>query len=173
MGITVTEKQELRDIINTRVEKRITQIEHENVAGLEAMAEMAREQAIKDLELVEYVQRNDDLTATQERLKKAQEKLQKDTAEKLELKDNWRREEQIEDRIEKATGVVKGKMMADNDVGKEILRLQAEQEHMLETVWVATSSAQVKELFMKVNSVLNESPTGLGEMAQGIAPTDD
>ncbi len=37
-------------------------------------------------------------------------------------------------------------MMADHPVGKQILELRKEKKEMLGTIWLATSTAQVKDL---------------------------
>lgn len=43
---------------------------------------------------------------------------------------------------------------------------------MLDTVWLATSSSQIKELWEQVNTLLELKPTALEEKALRIAPVE-
>lgn len=55
--------------------------------------------------------------------------------------------------------------------GQKILRLQDEPEELLDTVWLATSSIQIKELWSRVSKLLDQPPTGLQREALDI-PAD-
>jgi hypothetical protein len=62
------------------------------------------------------------------------------------------------------------RLLADDPVGREVARLGAEKEHLLDTVWLAASPAQVRHLWVKVGALLGEEPTGLEREALAIAP---
>lgn len=170
MGITVTEKQELRDIINDRVDKAIARLEHDNTLGITKLREVAKELAVKELELGEFLKKDDDADASIARITKERDKLRDEAADRLGTRRDYRVRDGIDAHIEKAVDIVFDRMLADDEVGKKILALQAEKESMLETVWIATSSEQVKKLFLHVHNVLGESTTALGGMAQAIKP---
>ena len=173
MGITVTEKQELRDIINKRMKKKIEALDLKNAAEFGVMRVDARNIALKEMGLDEYMTRYDDICATIKRLDKERDQLTEVAAAAAGIEEGYRPHHLIEQRVNTAQEAVFNRMLADHPVGQKIVALQKEQEHMLETVWVATSSAQVKELFRKVNEVLDESPTDLGVRAGEITPVSD
>ena len=62
------------------------------------------------------------------------------------------------------------RLLADDPVGREVARLRAEREALLDTVWLATSPTQVRELWAKVAELLGEEPTRLEREALSIAP---
>lgn len=67
----------------------------------------------------------------------------------------------------------------DTEVNKAIRpRVEAHEEqllkdNLLDTVWLATSSAQIKELWGKVATLLRDEPTPLERDALAIAPVTD
>lgn len=173
MGITVTEKQELRDIINGRVEKKIQQLKMANETDFSKMEAEARKVAIHELGIGDYAQRHEDIEVAISRLNKEKDKLEKEACEKLGVKSDWHRHDYIEERIKSGQEIVVDRMMKGHPVGLKILTLKKEQDRLLETVWIATSTAQVKELFERVNEILDEGSTPLGEKAQDIEPTNE
>ena len=62
-------------------------------------------------------------------------------------------------------------LLAQDPLGQKILTLKDEQEELLDTVWLATSSAQIKELWSRVSKLLDQPPTGLQQEALDI-PAD-
>ena len=64
-------------------------------------------------------------------------------------------------------------MLADDPIGREIARLGAEKENLLDTVWLAASPAQIKQLWSKVAELLGDEPTTLEREALSIAPAEE
>ena len=65
------------------------------------------------------------------------------------------------------------RLLADDPVGREIARLGAEKDGLLDTVWLATSPAQIKQLWSKVAELLGDEPTPLEREALAIAPAEE
>ena len=61
-------------------------------------------------------------------------------------------------------------ILAESDLGRRVLSLREEKDNLLDTVWLATSSSQIKELWEQVNSLLEITPTALEDKALKIAP---
>ncbi len=53
-----------------------------------------------------------------------------------------------------------------------MVALRVEKENLLDTVWLATSPSQIKELWEQVNALLELKPTALEEKALKIAPLE-
>jgi len=64
-------------------------------------------------------------------------------------------------------------LLAGDEVGREVRRLEAEQERLLDTVWLAASPAQIKQLWSKVGALLGDEPTALEAEALAIAPPEE
>ena len=64
-------------------------------------------------------------------------------------------------------------ILAESDLGRRVLSLREEKENLLDTVWLATSSSQIKELWEQVNTLLEITPTALEDKALKIAPVQE
>jgi hypothetical protein len=72
--------------------------------------------------------------------------------------------------LDRRQEVHENELLVDDSVGAEIAHLEAERERLLDTVWLATSSVQIKQLWQKVSEVLGDEPTQLEREALAIAP---
>jgi hypothetical protein len=84
----------------------------------------------------------------------------------------YHREQEVQSAVAKRQKVHEDGLLAECDTGREVLRLRQEQENLLDTVWLATSPAQVKELWTKVNELLSAEPTSLEREALAIKPVE-
>jgi len=64
-------------------------------------------------------------------------------------------------------------LLKDSDVGRRIVELRREKDNLLDTVWLASSSAQIKELWGKVAELLGDTATKLERDALAITPVVD
>jgi hypothetical protein len=72
--------------------------------------------------------------------------------------------------ISKRQSAHQEQLLAEDPVGREVARLEAEKEHLLDTVWLATSPAQVKQLWSQVGALVGDEPTPLQRAALEIEP---
>src|SRR5207247_2119349 len=56
--------------------------------------------------------------------------------------------------VQARLAVHEAELLAEDERGREVLRLRREKENLLDTVWLATSPQQVKELWRKVAELL-------------------
>jgi hypothetical protein len=64
-------------------------------------------------------------------------------------------------------------LLAECAPGRECLELNEERERLLETVLLATTAAQLKELWQRLTARLDEPATPLQRHALGLTETDD
>ena len=81
-----------------------------------------------------------------------------------------RHDSEIQNAISRRRAVHEDELLAEDALGKKILRLRQEKEDLLDTVWLATSGAQIKELWAKVAQLLGDEPTQLQQDAMAMAP---
>jgi hypothetical protein len=93
-------------------------------------------------------------------------------------------EEELEQSYYRSDGVVdsavsararalEADILAESGLGKQVLALRDEKDNLLDTVWLATSTSQIKELWEHANALLGVTPTGLEERALKIPPVQE
>ena len=60
-------------------------------------------------------------------------------------------------------------LLAGHELGRQVLQLRADRERLLDTVWLACSSAQIRQLWSSVNALLGDEPTALEREALALA----
>lgn len=79
----------------------------------------------------------------------------------------------IECSIEKRKSAEVNKILAKSARGKQIIALRMEKENLLDTVWLATSGKQIKELWETLNSLLGNTQTKLQREAAAIPAIEE
>ena len=79
----------------------------------------------------------------------------------------------VDQAVKAKAKVLEAEILAETDLGKQVLLLRAEKENLLDTVWLATSTSQIKELWEQVNRLLGLTPTALEEKALRIVPPQE
>ena len=69
--------------------------------------------------------------------------------------------------------VHEGELLRESDLGREILRLRREKENLLDTVWLASSTSQLKTLWQNVATLLGDEATQLERAALAIPAVTD
>ncbi len=60
--------------------------------------------------------------------------------------------------------------LAECELGQQVLKLQHEQDELLDVVWLATSGKQIRDLWAKVAELLDDEQTQLQRDALAIEP---
>jgi hypothetical protein len=79
----------------------------------------------------------------------------------------------IDNAIGARQNVHEKEILAADPLGKRILDLQLEQEELRDTVWLATSPLQIKQLWSRVGEILNQQPTAFQQHALALPPVTD
>ena len=72
--------------------------------------------------------------------------------------------------IQKRQAAHAEQLLADDEVGREVARLEAERDGLLDTIWLACSPAEIRALWSKVSALLGDEPTPLEREALQIEP---
>ena len=75
--------------------------------------------------------------------------------------------------ITRRQAVHQEQLLADDPIGREIAHLEAEKDTILDTIWLAVSPSQIKQLWTKVSELLGDEPTRLEREALAIEPTKE
>ena len=81
---------------------------------------------------------------------------------------SYRADSEVESAMARRQHVFEQQLLAEHEVGREIVKLQDEKENLLDTIWLATSPAQLKTLWTKVAELLHQDTTTLEKEALAI-----
>ena len=79
---------------------------------------------------------------------------------------------EVETAVTRQARLLEDEILANNELGKQVLKLREEKEQLLDTVWLATSGSQIKELWTRVLERLDQEPTALQTDALMIGMND-
>ncbi len=179
-GLTVTEKGHWKDRIEKRIDKKIEAISAEDPNLLDRIHRDAHERALLSLGLAE-MQRELDAAEQQ---KSALEKRERQVGRAMlahvrgvpagDIEDyhSYRHDQEVQNAVKRRQAVHEDELLAKSDLGNQILQLRIEKENLLDTVWLATSPKQIKELWSKVAELLNDEQTKLQRDAIAIPPIE-
>ncbi len=168
-SLTVAEKEHWKKRIELRIDKRIEAVLAADPGLVERVARTARERAIASLGLAELEAARTALAVEQDQLWQRQETVEKAMAavlrrcrpEDVTVHGRGSLDHELAAALERRQRVHEDELLAAEPVGQEVLRLRREKEELLDTVWLATSRKEVRELWQKVTALVSEEPTRL------------
>ena len=180
MALTVREKEHWRDRISHRIDKRIEAIHADEPNLQDRINREATQRALASLGLAEMQAERDDIEQQRQNLEKRDRQIGKQmrahvrgvSADDIDNFHGYGRDPEVEGAISRRQAVYVDELLAESERGRQILCLREEKENLLDTVWLATSSTQVRELWAKVTELLGAKPTQLESDALAIVPAD-
>ena len=181
MSLTVSEKNHWKDRIARRIDKKIEMLLAADPNLMDRIHRDARQRALQSLGLADWQAELDDIERQKELLEKRSQQTLKAMLAHVrgvpaeDLEDtcySYRRDEEVKSAVANRQKVHEDELLGECDTGKEVLRLRQEQEDLLDTVWLASSTSQLKTLWSKVNALLGTTPTQLERDALEIPPVD-
>ena len=179
-GLTVTEKTHWRDRIAARIDRRIEAIIAEDPGLMDRVQAEARRRALRSLGLDELQAELDAVVEERKALDRREKRAQKAMIARLqgipaeEVSDSaiysYHFQQTVGAAGRKRQAVHEEQLLGEQDRGRRILGLRAEKDRLLDTVWLATSPAQIRTLWSKVSELLGEQPTALEREALAIEP---
>ena len=181
-GLTVSEKNHWKDRLSKRIDKRLETIAAEDPNLLDRVKRESRERAMTSLTVADLQTDVDAIEKQEEELLQRKNLLHRTMLARvrrvpLETIDhsytpNYYNNE-VENAIKSRQSIHEDELLAESEVGRRILQLRREKENLLDTVWLAISSKQIKELWGKVAELLGDEQTQLQRDALAIEPVTD
>ena len=183
MSLTLGEKNHWKERIARRIDQRIqTLVAKGDPTLLERVAKEAREKAYESLGIgaqqreIEALDKQKEEIARRERRLVAEQraKLNGTTVEQeLDRGGHYGGSDyEVENAVKARAKALEADILSQKDLGKQVLALEKEKDNLLDTVWLATSTSQMKELWEHVNALLELKPTALEDKALKIAPVE-
>ncbi len=174
-SLTVKEKEHWKERIERRIAKQIEALCSDEPGFMDDVREAARRRALDSLGIAKLDDRLDRIRRQQEALDAKKTRTQKEMLAILRgipvrQVDVWRFKSDIEESLDKRQLAHEDELLAETKRGREILTLRTEKENLLDTVWLATSPKQIKDLWEKVDDLLGAPQTTLQREALAMAP---
>ncbi len=186
-GLTVSEKQHGKDRIAARIARKVEAIRSEHPALFDRVKREAHGQALQSLGLAGPYAELEAVQAEEAALARRKKRTQRAMLAALkgvpidEVADSFGVRygselplpAEVYDAIRKRQMAHQERLLADDPVGRQVAGLEAEKDNLLDTIWLATSPAQIRTLWAKVGALLGDEPTGLEREALGIEPMEE
>ena len=177
-GLTVTEKEHWKKRIARRIDKRIEAITAEDPNFFERIERDARQRALESLDLAEYQKELDEIKQQTKTLEEREKQLHKKMlakvrgigADDLDNYYSYRHDSEVDNAVKRRKVVHKDELLAESQLGQQVLHLRQERDELQDVVWLATSPKQVKALWEKVAELLGDEQTQLQKDALAIEP---
>jgi len=179
MTLTVKEKEHWRERISRKIDQAIDTLCAQRDPGYrERVRAAARQRALESLGIAQSQARLAEIDGAKESLDREKNQLLGQMAVKIGRPDTssisyYAQKEAIDNAIRARQKVHEKEFLAADPLGQHILDLQLEQEDLLDTVWLATSPVQIKQLWSRVGEILNQQPTMLQQHALALTPVPD
>ena len=186
-GLTVTEKSHWRDRIAARIAKAVERIKARHPALFDRIAREAHTQALTTLGLADAHAELEAIKAEEAVLARRKKQAQKSMIATLrsvpidEVSDSFSVRygselglpHEVAEAITRRQTAHQEQMLADDPIGREIAKLESEKDSLLDTIWLATSPTQIRQLWTKVGELLGDEPTTLERDALAIEPVKE
>ena len=180
MPLTVTEKEHWRQRIAARIERRIEALAAGDPGLMDRVRAEARRRAVASLGLAESQAELDAIVAQRKALDRREKQAQRAMLARLqgipaeEVADSatsgYQFQQAVNAAVQRRQAAHEEDLLAEHPAGRDVLRLRAEKEDLLDVVWLASSSAQIKQLWAKVAALLGDEPSALEREALAIEP---
>jgi hypothetical protein len=186
-GLTVTEKSHWRDRIAARIAKAVERIKSRHPALFDRIAREAHAQALTSLSLANAHAELEAIKAEEAVLDRRKKQAQRSLVATLrsvpidEVGDSFHVRyggelglpNEVAEAITRRQSAHQEQMLADDPIGREIAKLESEKDNLLDTIWLAVSPAQIKQLWTRVGELLGDEPTTLEREALAIEPAKE
>jgi hypothetical protein len=186
-GLTVTEKQHWTDRIAARIARRVEAIRAEHPALFDRVNRAAHAEALRSLGLAEGYAELEAVQAEEVALAGRKKRAQRALLAAVrgtpvdEVPDSFGIRyggdlplpHEAAEAIARRQAAHRERLLADDPVGREVARLEAEKDRLLDVVFLATSPGALKQLWRKVGELLGDEPTPLEREALAIEPVEE
>ena len=177
MSLTVAEKNHWKERIAKRIERAIQELlaEHDPTFMVK-IDQQARARTIDSLGIAESCRRLDEIKAAIKAIEAERAQISERINQSLIPSSEYTQSyydgsSRMERVIKERQGIYEKELLNESPLGKKLLTLKREQEELLDTVWLATSSVQIKNLWNQVNKLLGQAMTDLQSRAVQIEPS--
>ena len=178
-SLTVTETAFWQERLGRKIDSKIEALSVSAPGLLARVGPLARQQALQSLGLGELQTELDALAAQKENLQRQEVRVhqamlavvRRVAVPEVAGGHFGSQHPEVSQTIQKRQASHEEELLAQEERGREILRLRREKENLLDTLWLATVPPQLQELWKKLSELLGEELTQLQTMALASGAT--
>lgn len=177
MSLTVKEKEHWKYRIERRIDRRIKEIQASEPAHVwSEMDRQARQLALDKLGIAVQAHELEQLEKLSEEIQRDERRLWRTAVAVIrgvdlsEVEGAASVQYEVRKEIDKHKELILEQLHAAHPKGQQIRRLEQEKEELLDTVWLATSTSQIKELWSQIAEGLQCKVTPFQQKAIAIEP---
>jgi hypothetical protein len=171
-NLTVTEKEHWKERIARRLDKRTEVLTASDPCLMDRIRDQARQRALQSLGLAAVQAELDSVEKQKEDLERRERQahramlatVRRVPVEEVDDYIHYQHAD-VSSVIQRRQAIHEEELLADDALGQEILRLRHEKENLLDTIWLATSPNQIRQLWQKVIELLGDEQTTLQKEA--------
>ena len=80
---------------------------------------------------------------------------------------------EVDNAVKRRKAIHADELLAESELGQQVLTLRQEKDELLDVVWLATSGTEIRQLWQKVVELLGDEQTQLQKDALAIEPAAD
>jgi hypothetical protein len=169
-SLTVTEKEHWKERISQRIKKKIDTIVAQDPQLFDRIKREARQRTLVSLGLADMQTELEQIERQTQFLTDRETEIQRQMLAKVRgvpvdtLHDHYRygrNDPEVQQTIERRSTVHEDELLAENEVGRQVVKLRGDEASVLDAVWLATSPRQLKTLWEKVSEFLGEEHSRL------------
>ena len=180
-NLTVAEKTHWRDRIQARIDRRIEAITAGEPGLMDRIKREARGRALTSLGLAAFQAELDQIAEQKDALDRRDRQARRAmlarirgvAVEDVEARYFGSLDPEVTTAINKRQVVHEEELLAEHELGRRVLELRGQKDNLLDVVWLATSPAQVRELWTRIGKLLGDEPTALEREALAIPPAGE
>lgn len=179
MSITVKEKEHWKDRIGRRIDHAIEELESKEDPGFRCrIKQNAEDNAWKSLGLDKLRREYKRLGKEVEQINGRRKQIAADMMKQIgsdAVPHSYRNDTpfEVQNFVNRRRAIHEKELLAESPLGQKILHLRREKDELLDTVWLATSSSQIKELWGSFAELLSWEPPELQKHAISISPVNN
>jgi hypothetical protein len=179
--LTVREKEHWKERISRKVDQAMDKLLATTDPGyMDRIREQATQMALESLGIQELEARVAELSRQEEAVQRERQNVYKRMVALLtgrpvedQTSSYYSKPPEIQQAVAKRRKIHESQLLENDDVGRRLLELRREKEELLDTVWLATSGAQIRTLWSAVTELLQQPPTPFQSEALAIQPESD
>jgi hypothetical protein len=180
-NLTVAEKTHWKERIEARINRRIEAILAAEPGLMDRVKREAKTRALTSLGLAELQAEIEQVAAQKAALDRRERRARRAMLARVRGADIDEVEEryygsldpEVKTAITTRQAVHEDEILADHELGQQVVRIRAEKDRLLDVIWLATSSVQVRQLWTKVGELICDEPTQLEREALAIPPAGE
>ena len=177
-NLTVAEKNHWKVRIEARINRRIEAILAGEPGLMGRDLRQAKARALASLGLAELQAEIDQVAEEKAALEKRDRRARRAMLTRVRGVDVEDVEEryygsldpEVNTAISKRQAIHADEILAGHELGRQVVRIRAEKDRLLDVIWLATSPVQVRQLWTRVGELIGDEPTQLEREALAIPP---